>query len=154
MGRPKKKGDFEDIIKSKLNNEEVAPLSKREKKSVTKKISLSEEEAEDLELVGQFKTIQKRYPPSETDYIVFMSIPEDKRVTKSTDIGSRVIVAKYPFFYKIYFMEYIEKGKTFFPNGGIKCYNSTFDQLQYFPYDSVAIHPTKKDKYKVSKNND
>lgn len=149
MGRPKKKGNFKDIIKSKLNNIEVAPLLKKEKKSAIKPQIISEED-EAKELAAQFKTTQRRYPLSETDYTVFLYIPSDKRISKSTEVGSRVIVATYPFFYKIYFIEYVEKGIKFFPNGGIKCYNSTFEQLQYFPYDSVAIHPTKKDKYRVS----
>lgn len=148
MGRPKKKGDFKDIIKAKLTDAEVAPLSKKEKKPAAKQPILSEED-EAKELAAQFKIAQRRYPLSDTAYTVFASIPEDKRISKDTEVGSRVIVAKYPFFYKIYFIEYFEKGVPYFPNGGIKCYNSTFDQMQCFPYDSVAIHPTKKDKYRV-----
>ena len=47
-------------------------------------------------------------------------------------------------------MQYIEAGTKHFPNGGIKVYNSTFDQTQYHRYESVALHPTKKDKYRVT----
>lgn len=147
MARPKKSGDFKDLVQSKLNNE-VAPLSKKEKKVVEKKQLSEEEEAK--QIASQFHITEKRYPTSETTYTVFSNIPNDKRISKNTEVGSRVIVAKYPFFYKIYFMAYMEKGTKFFPNGGIKCYNSTFDQSQYFPYDSVALHPTKKDKYRVT----
>jgi len=157
MARKKKKSDFEKLVISKLTSE-VAPLSKKPKKEnkpkivtkpVEKKTELSEED-EAKQISTQFHVIERRYPPSDINYTVFSKIPKDKVITKETEVGTRVIVAKYPFFYKIYFIEYMEKGTKYFPNGGIKCYNSTFDQTQCFPYDSVALHPTKKDKYRVS----
>lgn len=80
---------------------------------------------------------------------VFFNVPENKKINILTEKGTRVVVAKYPSFYKIYLIEYIEVGMPYYPRGGIKVYNQTFDQVQSFYYESVAIHPTKKDRYKV-----
>lgn len=101
------------------------------------------------EMLSDLRVILRCNPSSTNYFECYQIIPEDRSVTKQTDIGSRVIVAKYPMFYKIYFMEYIDVGKPHFPFGGIKVYNLTFEQTQYFYYDSVALHPNKKDKYRV-----
>lgn len=159
MARQKNKGDLKDIIIAKLKSsdkKEVAPSTPKKveaqkkvaaKKPPTTKKSESADESE--ELLSDLRVISKSKPLSCADFECYMFIPEDRRVTKNTDVGSRVIVAKYPMFYKLYFMEYIDMGKKHFPYGGIKIYNATYDQTQYFYYESVATHPTKKDKYRV-----
>lgn len=86
---------------------------------------------------------------SRTYHEVFLNVPENKRINTFTEKGTRVVVAKYPSFYKIYFIEYIESGMPFYPRGGIKVYNQTFEQVQSFYYESVAIHPSKNDKCKI-----
>lgn len=86
---------------------------------------------------------------SRVQHEVFSNVPEDKKISVLTEKGTRVVVAKYPSFYKIYFIEYIESGVPSYPRGGIKVYNQTFEQVQSFYYESVAIHPTKKDKCKI-----
>lgn len=169
MARPKKKGDFKDIITKKLKGndvKEVAPSTSKkvEPKKVEKSVKPKEvikpsvksdakvkkiEAAESEECISDLKVVSRAFPPSSIFHELYHNIPVERRITKNTDIGSRVIVAKYPAFYKIYFMEYIDVGKPHFPLGGIKVYNVTFEQTQYFYYDSVALHPTKKDKYRV-----
>jgi hypothetical protein len=168
MARQKKKGTFKDVITSKLKGnsvKEAAPstpkkaekkpepvkVKKPEKVIVSKQSTTKKSESleESEELLSDLRVVSKSKPTSCTDFECYFYIPEDRLITKNTDIGSRVIVAKYPLFYKIYFMEYIDIGKKYFPHGAIKVYNATFDQTQYFYYESVAIHPTKKDKYRV-----
>jgi hypothetical protein len=100
-------------------------------------------------LISDLRIIYSSKELSRSTFSCYAHIPAERRITKDTDIGSRVIVAKYPAFYKIYFMEYIDAGQPHFPHGGIKVYNATYEQAQYFYYESVAIHPTKHDKYRV-----
>jgi hypothetical protein len=146
MGRPKKSDDLKKIIKSKLNlvdsSKEISSKPKKEKK-------ISEEE-EAVEIQDKFRVVQRSYPPSSVDYSVYYTIPKEYKIDSFTEVGSRVIVAKYPIFYKIYLIKYIEAGVPHFPRGGIKVYNTEYDQIQYHGYDSVALHPTKKDKYRIA----
>lgn len=140
MARKKSKNEFKNLITSKLN------FTNDEDSSKEKKISNEDENV----LVGNiFKPVTKAFPPSIVEHSIYSNIPSDKRVDKFTDIGTRIIVAMYPAFYKLYFMKYIEAGIPCFPRGGIKVYNCTYDQVQYFYYESVAVHPTKKDKYRT-----
>lgn len=169
MARPKKKGDFKDIITKKLKGndvKEVAPSTSKkvEPKKVEKSVKPKEvikpsvksdakvkkiEATESEECISDLKVVSRAFRHSSIEFEIYYNIPVERRITKDTDIGSRVVVAKYPLFYKIYFIEYIDAGKPHFPVGGIKVYNATFEQTQYFYYDSVALHPTKKDKYRV-----
>lgn len=142
MGRPKK-SDKKNTVS---DQHETSKISKPSSKKKTVEI----EDDENVDLSKQFQIIQKRYPLSDIDYTVFSNVPNQYKISKDTDVGLRVVVAKYPAFYKIYFMQYIDAGAKHFPNGGIKVYNSTFDQTQYHRYESVALHPTKKDKYRVT----
>ena len=120
MGRPKKSDDLKKIIKSKLNlvdsSKEISSKPKKEKK-------ISEEE-EAVEIQDKFRVVQRSYPPSSVDYSVYYTIPKEYKIDSFTEVGSRVIVAKYPIFYKIYVMKYIEAGVPHFPLGGIKVYNT------------------------------
>lgn len=121
-------------------------------RSISKKIEpVSKDCLENYqEIVSDLRIISKIYSSSNIEFQIYQNIPSDRKITKLTDVGSRVIVAKYPNFYKMYFMEYIDVGKRHFPNGAIKIYNVTFEQTQYFYYDAVALHPAKKDKYRVT----
>lgn len=144
MGRPKKS----DKEKSSSEHDESSKISKKQPSS--KKSTVALEDDENIDLSRQFQIVQKRFPLSDIDYTIFSNVPVQYKINKDTDVGLRVVVAKYPAFYKIYFMQYIDAGAKHFPNGGIKVYNSTFDQTQYHRYESVALHPTKKDKYRVT----
>jgi hypothetical protein len=154
MGRPKKNSisneDFKSKLAKKLGIKSEQPETKSVVKPVRKLTKTEETELED-EIVGKaFRTINKIFPHSTVEHIIFDSIPAENKITRDTDIGTRVIVAKYPSFYKIYFMKYHDAGTKFYPNGGIEVYNSTYDLKQSFPLQSVAVHPTKKDKYRVT----
>ncbi len=145
----KKKSSVKNVAKIKIKHEILDSDVKKKKVSTSKKPDISEEELEQTEITNVFRPINKVFPPSTVCHLVFANIPSDKKISKDTDTGSRVIVAKYPTFYKIYFVEYIDAGKPSFPRGGVKVYNQTFDQMQYFYYESVALHPTKKEKCRI-----
>lgn len=164
MARPKKKGDFKDIITKKLKSNDVKKVAPSTSKKVEKQIKPEKvikptvkptekakktEAIEEDESASDLRVISRMFPHSSIEFETYYNIPVDRQITKNTDVGSRVVVAKYPTFYKLYFMEYIDAGKPHFPIGGIKVYNATFEQTQYFYYDAVALHPTKKDKYRV-----
>ena len=164
MARPKKKGDFKDIIAKKLKGSDVKKVAPSTSKKVEMPIKPKTtvkpdakpkkiEEAESDESISDLKVVSRTVRHSSIEFETYHSIPDERRITKYTDVGSRVVVAKYPLFYKIYFMEYIDIGKPHFPIGGIKVYNATFEQTQYFYYDAVALHPTKKDTYRVQNIN-
>jgi hypothetical protein len=80
-------------------------------------------------------------PESNTSHDVFIHVDDKQRVTEATQKGRRVLVARYPDFYKIYFFKYIPAGHEHYPFGGIKVWNVTYDQFQSFYFDSVALHP-------------
>lgn len=157
-----KKDDLKKLIEKKFaesKSSEVLDAPKLEKKKTVvdkkeapkktapKKAALKTESSEE-EDVG-YRIYWKKYENGLTSHAVYYNIPEDNKITKFTEKGTRVIVARYPGFYKIYFLEYLEIGQKDYPRGGIKVYNQTQDQVQSFYYESVAVHPTKKDKYKV-----
>jgi hypothetical protein len=159
MARPKKtikNEDFKSKLakKLKMSSETTEPSELDEvniKPKKVKKLSKAEETELEDDIIGKsFKIIPVSFPPSTIEYDSFYNIPKENIVTKNTDLGTRVIVAKYPAFYKIYLIKYHEKGTPFYPNGGVEVYNSTFDMKQSFPLQSVAVHPTKKDKYRVT----
>lgn len=128
---PKKSKDtFKDLITEKLGN--------------SKKQKIEENDEKSYSIFSKIFNAESRI-----DHEVFSNVPQDKKIDIYTEKGTRVVVAKYPPFYKIYFIEFIEVGRPSYPRGGIKVYNQTFDQVQSFYYESVAIHPTKKDKCKV-----
>jgi hypothetical protein len=168
MARPKKKSSFKDVVRSKLNGtniketahstpkkaekqRKVVKVKKPEKVIVAKQQKPKKSEVVICkdESITDLRVIMRSYAKSSIEFETYQYIPSDRQITKLTDVGRRVIVAKYPEFYKIYFMEYVDVGKKHFPNGGIKVYNATHEQTQYFYYDSVALHPSKKDKYRV-----
>lgn len=128
---PKKSKDtFKELIADKLGNSKKQKIEENDEKSYSVYSKIFNHE-------------------SRIDHEVFLNVPHDKKIDIFTEKGTRVVVAKYPAFYKIYFIEYIEPGRQSYPRGGIKVYNQTFEQIQSFYYESVAIHPTKKDKCKI-----
>jgi len=143
MSKKKSKDGFKDIIKEKLGQKTSFSLKEKSKK-------LSKlEEKEDVDESFFQKEYRIINSGSNIEHVFFRNIPIDKRITTITERGCRVMVAKYPSFYKIYFIKYIILGSKNYPHGGIKVYNQTYDQVQSFYYGSVAIHPTKKDKCKI-----
>ena len=142
------------MAKQKIAEKNKKDAIEKQKKIIVKeeKVKLKKEKLqnEEEEISKFFQLGTKTFPSSNTEHDIFTNIPPDKKVNIFTETGLRVLVATYPSHYAIYFIKYIEAGTQFFPNGGIKVYNSTNDQIQYFCYDAVAIHPTKKDKYRVA----
>jgi hypothetical protein len=148
MARTKNK--LKDLIKARLASsieEEVVEKKPRKKKSDIADLSLDTESEID-DSTANYRTALKVFPPSTLEHDIFLGVPFDKLITKFTERGMRVAVAKYPAFYKIYLLKYIEAGLESYPRGGIKVYNATQDQTQSFYYESVAVHPIKRDKYK------
>ena len=128
---PKKSKDtFKELVTEKLGNSKKQKIEEIDEKaySIYSKIFNHE---------------------SRIDHEVFLNVPHDKKIDIFTEKGTRVVVAKYPTYYKIYLIEFIEVGRPSYPRGGIKVYNQTFDQVQSFYYESVAVHPTKKDKCRI-----
>jgi hypothetical protein len=80
-------------------------------------------------------------PDSACAHDIFVDVNEHQQVTEKTEQGIRVLVARYPDFYKIYFHSYLQPGTPSFPRGGVRVWNATHDQMQYFYFESVAIHP-------------
>ena len=80
-------------------------------------------------------------PQSEITHEVFVDVAEHQKITETTEKGVRVLVARYPDFYKIYFFKYIPVGSDSYPRGGVKVFNATDDQYQCFYFESVALHP-------------
>ena len=72
---------------------------------------------------------------------VYLNVDKDHVVDQLTPKGTRVLVAKYPDFHKIYLYKIHETGDPHFPKGGVTVYNSVYEMKQYFCRDSVAIHP-------------
>lgn len=78
---------------------------------------------------------------SELQHKVFVEIPDHQKVNELTARGTRVLVARYPDFYKIYLSKFVAAGRPGFPRGGVVVWNSNDDQMQSFYLESVAIHP-------------
>lgn len=131
MPKNKSKDKFEELINEKLGN------------------SKKKSEGEDLNESSYLIRSKIFNNESRIHHNVFYNVPDDKKINIFTEKGIRVTVAKYPSYYKIYFVEYIEPGRQSYPRGGIKVYNQTYEQYQSFYYESVALHPTKKDKCKI-----
>jgi hypothetical protein len=78
---------------------------------------------------------------SNISYDIFINISDKQKVGESTEKGIRVLVARYPDFYKLYFYQYFPVGSPSYPRGGIKVWNATEEMMQSFYYESVALHP-------------
>ena len=123
--------------KSKFLEEEV-PKKKRKQKS-SEETPVAEESNEES---SYFRVVDKVFNyQTNIDHKVFVNVPVSQRVNILTPKGTRVLVARYPNFYKIYLYEYVAEGSKSFPYGGLKVWNSNECHMQYFYYDSVTIHP-------------
>ncbi len=145
----KKTDSFGDTIRKKLSPKKSNEVV--DKKSTTEAVKQSKIEENDKESLNDlnYKIINKRFPPNfSLDFKVFQTIPTTKKVDKFTERGTRVYVARYPEFYKIYLIKYHDIGSHGFPNGGVTVYNATFEQVQHHPIDGVMLHQ-KLDKCKI-----
>ena len=89
-----------------------------------------------------YTCIQKPVTKSSmTEHWVYLNVDKESVVDSLTQKGTRLLVARYPDFYKIYLYKTHIPGESSWPNGGVTVYNSNYEMLQSFYYDSVAIHP-------------
>lgn len=131
-------------MKSKSKTkEEIKPkkieVKKPSKTAKTKKIV---QEVEDGGGSKYYKCVQRVVSSvSNVTHWVFNDVDEPHKVDFFTQKGTRLLVARYPDFYKIYLYKTHRAGEPNWPNGGVMVYNANYETMQYFYYDSVAIHP-------------
>jgi hypothetical protein len=131
-------------MKSKSKTkEEIKPkkieVKKPSKTAKTKKIV---QEVEDGGGSKYYKCVQRVVSSvSNVTHWVFNDVDEPHKVDFFTQKGTRLLVARYPDFYKIYLYKTHRAGEPSWPNGGVMVYNANYETMQYFYYDSVAIHP-------------
>lgn len=122
------------------------PNKKQDKSSITpvkrvKKIKKTEQINDDGHS-KHYKCVQRVVSKSSNiEHWVFQGVDTDHKVDNFTLKGTRVLVARYPDFYKIYLYKTHSSGEPSWPNGGVTVYNATYETMQCFYYDSVAIHP-------------
>jgi hypothetical protein len=80
-------------------------------------------------------------PESGITHQIFINVTEHQRVTENTEKGTRILVARYPDFYKIYLFQYMLPGTEGYPRGGVRAWNVNEEQMQCFYVESVALHP-------------
>jgi len=122
--------DFKSMISEELNEEPVVDTKKRGRKPKT-----PEEEK------SYYDRVEKTFSNSGTTHKVFIGVKDNQKIDITTPIGIRVLVARYPDFYKMYLYSYHQIGEPSYPLGGVRVWNEAFGQVQAFYYDSVAIHP-------------
>ena len=89
-----------------------------------------------------FKSVQRTVTKtSNTEHWIFFEVNDESKVDRFTSKGTRVLVAKYPDYYKLYLYKTHIPDELGWPIGGVTIYNVTDDVIQSFYYDSVAIHP-------------
>jgi len=88
-----------------------------------------------------YKSIPKIIGTNGTIFEVFINVDKDNVVNEITPKGTRVLVAKYPDFYKLYLYKTHRVGDPCFPNGGVTVYNTSYEMMQCYHYESTAIHP-------------
>ena len=81
------------------------------------------------------------FSPSGSSHLIFTGVKLCQQVNENTLIGTRVLVARYPNFYKIYLYSFHKPGELTFPRGGVKVWNANDHQVQSFYNESVALHP-------------
>jgi hypothetical protein len=114
------------------------PLPKQVKKAKTKKVEILNDDGHSK----YYKCIQRAVSKSSsTEHWIFQGVDDEHKVNNLTLKGTRVLVARYPDFYKIYLYKTHTSGEPSWPNGGVTVYNATYETMQCFYYDSVAIHP-------------
>lgn len=138
-----KKSVTSDIVEKEVPKKTmVSETIKKEKTKPDKKKKIKKQEHTDGKKSTYFKVGSRVHNPA-TDVLldVYLNVDKDHVVDQFTAPGTRVLVAKYPDFYKIYLYETHTVGAPNFPMGGVTVYNVTYEMMQYFSYESVAIHP-------------
>ena len=112
-------------------------------KNVTRKPKQKKNEpAYDVGNSKYFKSVQRTVTKtSNTEHWIFFEVNDESKVDRFTSKGTRVLVAKYPDYYKLYLYKTHIPDELGWPIGGVTIYNVTDDVIQSFYYDSVAIHP-------------
>ena len=133
-------------MKSKSKKEEVKPkkISPKENSKPTKTVKSKKivQEVEDGGGSKYYKCVQRVVNLKSTvTHWVFHDVDSQHKVDILTPKGTRLLVARYPDFYKIYLYKTHSAGEPSWPNGGVMVYNANYETMQYFYYDSVAIHP-------------
>ena len=130
----------------------MAKKNKREdafKESMAKKLGIEEppkrkgRKPKDPALIKEFYDRANKIfnPENGLVHRVFVGVKDAQKIREDTPVGTRVLVARYPDFYKLYLYDFKLVGSPHYPYGGVKVWNSTHGQMQSFYYDSVAIHP-------------
>ena len=130
----------------------MAKKNKKEdafKASMAEKLGISEtpkkkgRKPKDPALVKEFYDRSTRIfnPESAVVHSVFIGVKDSQKVKEDTPIGTRLLIARYPDFYKLYLFDYKLVGTPHYPYGGVKVWNATLGQMQSFYYESSAIHP-------------
>jgi hypothetical protein len=89
-----------------------------------------------------FKSTQRTVrKSSSTEHWIFLDVNDENKVDRFTLKGTRVLVAKYPDYYKLYLYKTHTPDEMSWPIGGVTIYNATDDVMQSFYYESVVIHP-------------
>jgi len=89
-----------------------------------------------------FKSVQRTVTKtSSTEHWIFLDVKDDSKVDRFTLKGTRVLVAKYPDYYKLYLYKTHTPDEMSWPIGGVTIYNAMDDIMQSFYYESVVIHP-------------
>lgn len=121
-------------------------MSKKKKENV-KKVTRKPRKKTN-EIVNQdghskyFKCVQRAVTKSSsTEHWIFLEVTDESKVNNFTMKGTRLLVAKYPDYYKLYLYKTHTSNEPSWPNGGVTIYNATDDTMQSFYYESVAIHP-------------
>jgi hypothetical protein len=128
MKKTKKQKDRLDDIKAKI-------IDSSDDVNKVKKITKSDESNR------YYKTIPKIIGTNGTTFEVFINVDKNNVVNEITPKGTRVLVAKYPDFYKLYLYKTHRVGDRYFPNGGVTIYNTVDEMMQCYHNESTAIHP-------------
>jgi|LauGreDrversion4_2_1035121.scaffolds.fasta_scaffold27942_6 hypothetical protein len=131
-------------MKSKSKTKEEIKPKKIEVKKPSKTVKTKKivQEVEDGGGSKYYKCVQRVVSSvSNVTHWVFNDVDEPHKVDFFTQKGTRLLVARYPDFYKIYLYKTHRAGEPSWPNGGVMVYNANYETMQYFYYDSVAIHP-------------
>ncbi len=115
--------------------------TKNKKENKVKK-SKKSQSLNDVGYSKYYKCVQRIVSKkSNIEHWTFQEVDNDHKVDQFTIKGTRVLVASYPDFYKIFVYKTHVSGEQSWPNGGVTVYNATYEIMQSFYYDSVAIHP-------------
>lgn len=137
----KTKSPKKEVVKKVAEKVEDVPVKTATDKSPKKK-KLKKLSAVEGEKSSYFKSVTRVINPSSgLSLDVYINVDSDHRVDKLTPKGTRILVARYPDFYKIYLYKTHSAGDPHFPYGGVTAYNTTYEMFQCFSYESVAIHP-------------